>query len=89
MAFNSGHGGDAVENVINLGPGEGGKRSFNSDTAVMPWKITILGWDGCTDTKCLQFGHGGDAVENDLQVFLLSQSIRAFNSATAVMPWKI
>ncbi len=56
-----GHGCDAVETTA-WPPAPAPPGSFNSATAVMPWKQRWVNKTGMR-ASCLQFGHGCDAVE--------------------------
>ena len=58
-----GHGGDAVENRSKPPSRRRPTKSFNSATAVMPWKTYVPARQAESINE-LQFGHGGDAVEN-------------------------
>ena len=58
-----GHGGEAVENAMGRVRRIGQKHSFNSATAVRPWKTPRMKRRKCPKVW-LQFGHGGEAVEN-------------------------
>ena len=58
-----GHGGEAVENLIDARKVAREGHRFNSATAVRPWK-TMPKCRTCRLNGVLQFGHGGEAVEN-------------------------
>jgi|GEM_PF-3285832 len=57
-----GHGGEAVETGGSARRACGGRCSFNSATAVKPWRRSAARAFGCL-VGLLQFGHGGEAVE--------------------------
>src|SRR5438876_6013550 len=81
-----GHGGDAVENEIqvhHLGDGQ----VLNAPTAVRPWR-TIGSPSTSIIWPKLQCGHGDDAVENVAPRQRPAESECRFNAATAVMPWR-
>ena len=88
MRLQFGHGGEAVETRRPIGGHGRAKVSFNSATAVKPWRhrLWFVRFGGILE---LQFGHGGEAVETlgpswgKLWVGL------GFNSATAVKPWRL
>ncbi len=82
-----GHGCDAVEIKTHRETFRRSTRSFNSATAVMPWRWCRLGFDS-TVPSLLQFGHGCDAVEIRFEPFRFYPQSTSFNSATAVMPWR-
>ena len=87
-ALQFGHGGDAVENKNPMRTTMNRWRSFNSATAVMPWKTPPSSPMSPSGLPPLQFGHGGDAVENGFVGPKMGHGYSGFNSATAVMPWK-
>ena len=58
-----GHGGDAVDDYCSIRDSEA-LTSFNSATAVTPWR-TRKAPSLRRTVSVLQFGHGGDAVENE------------------------
>ncbi len=57
-----GHGCDAVEIPCKAIAPRADDVSFNSATAVMPWRYSAR-WCGWRALNWLQFGHGCDAVE--------------------------
>ena len=58
-----GHGTEAVENARKCGVSMSGRKSFNSATALRPWKTNRSVPSGNRFAR-LQFGHGTEAVEN-------------------------